>query len=512
MKSVLVLVATVPIALAACASSPSSPPPAAPTAPAAPSQASLSGGQVSAAPVVQKQLITITTKSPEAKAAFVRAWELYDNGRNEEALALCKTAVSLDPDFAFGHQCIGNGTPGAAGQAEYDKAVQLAANLPQAERLFLEAHAAFRHQDTAKGYADLRRVAELAPDDFHAQAYLGYALLDQRDFRGAEGALEKGLALNPDAVFLNATLAFARTQLREYDDALAAARKYVTGAPNEGGAHQALAGALLNVNQTKEAESELTKALLLAPKALSIYYDLASVKAIGGDFAGARDVLDKSKVAEVRPTDGLERARRTAWVLFAEGKNADAVALLEATEKDSDSRQLPWPAFEASTRGWAQWLAGKPADAAKIADGAMARCAHPESSEAYKADCRRDLLTLQAFAQIQAKKQGDAQKTVTKLRQETASWQGNEWVRLQVDMLSDQVGALASKDPKGASELLAKCPPDDLLFKLGILRQAESAGDKATAEKVRRELLGRPLNDAMYPAVVRALRSGGVGA
>jgi Flp pilus assembly protein TadD len=454
-------------------------------------------------PVPQKQLITITTTSPDAKAAFLKALSLMDNGRDGEALDQCKLAVAADPAFAFGHSCVGNVTPGAEGQAELDKGADLAAKLPDAERLFIEGWAALRHQDTVKGFADMKRVAELAPDDVHAQLWLGYTLINQRDFKGAEAAFTKVLDLDPSAVFIQGALAWTHMQLREYDAALAAAQKYVDGAPNEAAAHQTVAMALLNLNKTKEADAELSKAVELGPKARPVYYDLASVKAIEGDFAGARDALERSKGAEALPSQALERATRTAWVLFAAGKNSEAFAVLDAAEKDSDARKLVWPASAASARAWALWVLGKPADAQKVAEAAMPRCDRPESSAAYKADCRRDLLTIQALAQLQSKKVADAKKTVAKLQDETKNWQGNEWVSVEVDMLSDQVAALASKDAKAAAAVLAKCPPDDFLFKLGILRQIESAGDKAAAEQVRKDVLGRPLTDPQYALVAR---------
>jgi Flp pilus assembly protein TadD len=366
--------------------------------------------------------------------------------------------------------------------------------------------AAMRHQDIAKALANFKRVAELAPDDVHAQAWLGYTCLFQRDFAGAQASFKKVLDLNPSAAFIYGPLSWTHTQLREYDEALGAARKYAEASPGEPGAHQALGVAHLRLGQAKEAENELAKAVELGPKNRSFYYDLASVKALEGDFAGARDALDKSKAAEGNPSEALERASRTAWVLLAQGKTPDALTLLDATEKDSDARKLVWPANEASARAWSAWILGKPADAIKAAEAGMSRCDRPESSTAYKADCRRDLLTIETLAQIQAKKSADAQKTVAKLRDEAKNWQGNGWVQVEIDMLGDQAAALTKKDAKAAAAVLAKCPPDNFLFKLSILRQAESGGDKATADQVRTDLLARPLTDAPYPLVARILK------
>ncbi len=305
---------------------------------------------------------------------------------------------------------------------------------------------------------------------------------------------------------MHAMLGWTLTQLRDYDGAVAEGHKYVDGAPSEGMAHMALAEMLLNVGKTADADGELTRALALTPKARQTYYDLAAVKTLEGDYAAARDALGKSQGAEAVPSESLDRASRVAWVLFAEGKNAEAFKLLDATEKDSDARKLVWPAMAASARAWAYWIMSKPADAIKAAEAATPRCDRPESSAAYKAGCRLDLLTVEAFAQIQAKKVADAQKTVAKLQDETKNFQGNEWVTTEVGLLADQVAALASKDPKAASAIFAKCPPDDFLYKLSILRQAESAGDKATADAIRKDVLARPLTDPQYAFVAKVAK------
>jgi Flp pilus assembly protein TadD len=503
MKSVLALVALVGVVSIGCEGSPEAPPPATPAAPAPPPAAAPVADTPPVAPVPQKQLVTITTKSPDAKVALLSAWDLIDNGRYEEALLQCKKAVAADPDFAFGHTCVGSQTPGAGGEAELDRGAHLAAGLPDAERLTMEGLAAARHQDTVTFYADVKRVADLAPDDYHAQAWLAGALIDQRDFSGAAAVYKKVLDLNPNAGFAWGALTFIHTQLREYDDALTASKKYVESAPTEAGAHRSVAYALLNLNRPKDADAELEKAVDLAPKSRWAYNDLAVVKAIEGDFAGARDAIEKSKVAEVQPTDGLDRSNMMAWTLLGEGKKAEAFAVLDATEKDSDARKLPWPGMQAETRAWALWALGKPGDSLKAAEAGMARCDHPESSDAYKEGCHRNFLTVKAYAQIEAGKIDDAQKTVALLRDDAKKWQGNNWIQVEVDLLSDQVTALAKKDAKGALAVLDKCPPDDIVFKLSVLRQAQKAGNKAGAEQVRKDLLGRPVSDVSYPLIAR---------
>jgi Flp pilus assembly protein TadD len=451
--------------------------------------------------------ITVTTKSPEAKAGLMKAWDLADNGRTEEALTEAKAAIATDADFAFAHTFIGMNTNGAAAQAELDKGVALAAaaKVPEAEKLVIEAFAAIRRQEFEKYYADLKKVAELAPEDFHAHTLLASTFVDRRDFSAAEAADKKALELNPKASFVYRALADAQAQQKKYDDALASAKKYAEAAANEPGAHQALGSAMLNVDKAKDAVAEFAKAVELGPKDRSAYYDLATVKAITGDYAGAKEAIEKSKAAEVQPTDGLERANNMAWLLFDEGKDGEALALLEKTEKDADKDKLPWPAEQAALRSRAMFLLGKGADARKSADAQIAKCdSKPESSELYKVGCHLTGLLNKAFAEIAVGNLADAKKTVAELTERSKKWPENRWLSLSAEMFNDQLAALEKKDKekKAAAELLAKCPPDDFFWRVAILRMAEKDGDKATVEQVKKEL-ARPVKDFAYPLVAK---------
>ncbi len=452
-----------------------------------------------------KKLITVTTKSPDAKAAFMKGWDFADNGRTEEALTECKKAVAADADFALGHSCIGVNTNGAAAQKELDQGLELATaqKIPEAEKLIIEAFAAIRRQDFVKYYADLKKVAELAPDDFHAHTLVASTFFDRREFAAAEGAYKKAIELNPKASFVYRAMSDAQAQQRKYEDALTSAKKYAEAAANEPGAHQALGGALLNVEKAKEALPEFAKAVELSPKDRSAYYDLATVKAITGDYAGAKEALEKSKGAEVQATDAIDRDNNMAWLLLDEGKDAEALKLLETAEKGADKNKLPWPSEQAHLRSRAMFLMGKGPDALKSADAALARCdSKPESSELYKAGCHIGGLSEKAFAEIAVGKVADAQKTVAQLADVSKKWPDNRWLALTVEMFNDQLAALDKKEKKGAAALLAKCPPDDISWKVAILRMAEKDGDKETVEKVKKELT-RPVRDLAYPLVAK---------
>src|SRR5438477_11443854 len=165
----LVVVGSALSTIVACAGDPEPPPTTAagqPTANAATITTTRQAPMTTAPATPEKRVITTTTKSPEARDAFLRAWQLNMNGRGEEALVQCKTALAADSEFALAHTCVGMLTPGAAGQVELDKGAALAAALPDGERSLAEAYAAFRRLDVATGHAKLKHLIEVAPDDY----------------------------------------------------------------------------------------------------------------------------------------------------------------------------------------------------------------------------------------------------------------------------------------------------------------------------------------------------------
>ena len=86
----------------------------------------LSGGPAFAAGAV-----SVTTKSPEAAAAFLAGRDLADNLRIPEAQAQYRKALSLDPDFALAAAYLSTTVPGAEGDAMIERAVVLSAEAPR---------------------------------------------------------------------------------------------------------------------------------------------------------------------------------------------------------------------------------------------------------------------------------------------------------------------------------------------------------------------------------------------
>jgi tetratricopeptide (TPR) repeat protein len=481
-------------------------------APASPSASTASAAAPSAIPSAAaaskegKKLLPTTTTSEEARTALVKAWDLDNGGRRQEALAECKKALAADPSCAQAHACIGWVTPGEAGQAELDKAVELAPKLPAVEKLWIEGLSAGIHANTSQYLESMQKVAVDAADDYRAHTWAGRALNLKRDFAQSEAEYKKALELNGAATFLYAPLARAQTQLGKLVDALASAKKYADASPSDPAAHQALALALLNLDKKKEADVEMTKAVELGPNVLSAYYDLANIKAMEGEYAAAKEVLEKGKAAVTQPKEGIARGDKIAWVSFAAGQDAEGLKQLDAIARGAQKDKVPgaWAVMPEEERAEWLWITGKYADAVKVAETSSPRCdAPPEAAALERTSCKIVLAFIEACAQISLGDAANARKAVTAYVEEAKKLSGVGWAQESVEPLEAQVTALEKKDKTAAAALLAKVPADNDFWKLVILRMAERDGDAATADKVRKDLLARPLNYDRNPLIAK---------
>jgi tetratricopeptide (TPR) repeat protein len=147
--------------------------------------------------VSQAKVIPVTTKSPEALAAFERGRTLQENFRMKDAIVAYDEALALDPDFATAHAYRADGREGNDGLEELRKAAKLAATHPEAERLSIEAMVAMREGDLPKSKELWGQAVTLAPDDWRAHQQLGmYAFMDH-DWNGAITSFVEHARLQP---------------------------------------------------------------------------------------------------------------------------------------------------------------------------------------------------------------------------------------------------------------------------------------------------------------------------
>ena len=107
---------------------------------------------------------------------------------------------------------------------------------------------------------------------------------------------------------------------------MAAFRKYVEVSPTEPNAHDSLADALLFTNQLDEAAAEYQKAIDTSGGKFWVSWSgIATVRALKGDWEGARAALTTMKTGASEPGDKGSVNTMTAWTWVAQGMVATAL-------------------------------------------------------------------------------------------------------------------------------------------------------------------------------------------
>lgn len=193
---------------------------------------------------------------------------LAEQGRLDEAIAIFRQALQLQPDFPEGHNNLGNalqnqGNPVDA-VSHLEEAILLRDEYPEAHNnlgiafsrqgKFVEAEQAFR-----------RAVSQRA--DF-AQAWnnLGLALLDQRKPSEAEACFREAIRKRPELGNAHGNLGHALMELGKSEEALACFREAVRFDPQSPDAHNNLGNALREVGQLDESAGALLRAIGLRPQ------------------------------------------------------------------------------------------------------------------------------------------------------------------------------------------------------------------------------------------------------
>lgn len=244
-------------------------------------------------------------KGPPAQstAAFVEALAHHRAGRVNEALALYRRILEVDPRHADALHMIGEialraGRPDLAveligkaleihGDASiilvtYGAALGAQGKLVEAAEVYgralaLDPKCAAAHCNLGSTLRELgrpadaaaacRRAIALQPDFPEALSNLGAALHALGDPAEAANAYRRALALKPDYVEALSNLGNALQELKQFDDAIACYARALTLRPNFAAIYVNLGGALQQMGRLEEAVEAYGHALSFAPGA-----------------------------------------------------------------------------------------------------------------------------------------------------------------------------------------------------------------------------------------------------
>lgn len=238
-----------------------------------------------------------TPKSENAASLTVVAEKYYSVGNLVEAIATCRQALKLQPDWAPAYVTMGN-VHQANGQ------------LDEAMRLYSEAIAL--NPDFAEAYANLgsmlykqgllieaivnyEKAIVLKPDLAAAYWNLALALKQQGQFEVAISYEQKALELNPHLaeVDFNLDLGDKLARLGKLDDAMIAWQRAIDLKPDLPEAHCQIGIVLRYQGKFKQAIPHLEKALEIKPDFIPAHQHLCAILRDTSDLAWARQAVHK---------------------------------------------------------------------------------------------------------------------------------------------------------------------------------------------------------------------------
>jgi tetratricopeptide (TPR) repeat protein len=441
-----------------------------------------------AAPAAPKVAEYPLSCNAAAKALVFKGWDAQVNSQPDAARELLKQAVAADPKCVMAKASLSQMTPGAEGVAMFDEVKGQAAGLSEVEKLDLAAQVANRDGDAEKAFALAQKMQALAPNVVWVQLTTSFLAQSVERWADQEAAATKATELNPKSGAGWNLLGYAKVNQKRYDDAVVAFKKYVETSPTEPNAHDSLADALLAADKLDEALAEYEKAIETSGgKFFVSYTGVATVKALRGDWDGARAALAKLKDAATQPSQKIGTSRPLAWTFAAQGKLADALKAADNLEKESAAAKLDGQAaFAAVLRTELLLAGGKHAEALKAlttAEKAKIDALSVGQQRTYRA------LVLMGLVEANARlgKAADAEKAFTSLEAAAKEMTGP----MANDMVTYARGyvAMAKKDAKGAVTAFQACTEAFDLCRLAAADAQDKAGDAAGATAARAALL-----------------------
>jgi tetratricopeptide (TPR) repeat protein len=274
----------------------------------------------------------VTTASLPALQAYADGTLLWHKGRYKDAVALYRTAIDLDPEFAMAHAALGNAyysyiyNETTKGNEEYQRALALVSRTTLRERMNIQANYANNQGHVEEAERLYQISLQQYPDDW---GVLGsYARLLRTNGRARESiaAYETLLRMAPDDTRTHVELATAYEQLgrfrdavEEYDRAFQIDPAYInTGnVSREYGMALVLNGELQKTETlfTSEVATEKTREVGLRSLALLDLYQ--------GSYARAKSLLEQALALDVKEVAPVSVAREHLQLAILANGEAD---------------------------------------------------------------------------------------------------------------------------------------------------------------------------------------------
>lgn len=458
----------------------------------------------------QVAVISVTTASESARAAFERGRILVDNLRFAEAVGELRKAIETDPKFALAHAYLAFlAANGPEREALAARAEALLGPLPEAERLL--AQVLLSRARGADGKTKEARVQLLAkaPDDWRAHNEMGEQYYGEEKFEDAVAAQQRAVQLGPQSSAWNG-LGYALAALGRTDEAIAALERYVAVTPGDPNPYDSLGEVALFAGRYQQAEAAFAKASELNPALWGAQMGVAQARFLNQDYARGYDAIEKAAPIAPGPLERSKFLLMMAWAQLAQGDGKRALETLDELERDAKAKALSEQrAAIPIARSAMLTELGRPA--AAIAELGLVLEKLPDLGlpTPLEQSLRRRALVRKVIAEAALEKGAEAERTLAALVQEgkrsakselksalrlargMAAWAKGDKEQARTELSQCALGSSAVAYTFDAQPEVAHC-----LWRYSLV--LEELGDAIGAQRVRATLLKTYQRDPVY--------------
>lgn len=293
-----------------------------------------------------KEEIPITTKSDEARKTFIEARQMFENARLDEARALFKKTIEIDPDFALGQLYRAYGSTSAVEyQQQLQKAVALAPKASEGERLLIESAKASADNDPLSEIDLLQQLVTKYAGDKRAHYSLGAAYYGRDEDDKAIAEFNETIKIDKDFAPTYNLLGYAQYEKGDYAKSEEAFKNYIRLLPNDPNPYDSLADLYTKMGKHADAIKNYEKAVELNPMFEFSQRKIGDNLVFTGMYDEARDAYRKAMEMGTTPSDRLVDMGRIAASYVYEGNYQQALVEREKVLQTATKEGLPeWQA------------------------------------------------------------------------------------------------------------------------------------------------------------------------
>lgn len=349
-------------------------------------------------------------KNIAAYESFIAGMQNFLAFDYADARQAFEVAVRKAPDFAMAHYRLAHtlaslgDTDGAL--REIAAARQAAIRLPNRDRGYIDAAAAYFRRDYAQAERLYRNLLEQHPYESEARLLLLYVLIDQGRTEEALAEAETLAEQDPGDEVAWSSVADLNLKLARYDAADEALRRLVAIAPDNPNAYYLLGESHLFRGRYDEAQANYRKALQADPSFGDAALRLADVDVLRNRPQAAIAQLEAMLAGKFAPSLRITAAFHLAALLRAQGRCPQAMQALDSVHGDIAAESVR-KALELATRSQCLLDEGDVARARQLADQAVEQSPGPATR----------YLFARGLAEIAASDAGAVARTIARIRQ-----------------------------------------------------------------------------------------------